>query len=954
MPINRKSNTFLTLTLGLILIASMVALTATQMQAPLYSAEAIPPSVAEEISASNEENVLFAQRVEVKPTVATTTTAEPAEFPFSEVLNEEEGMIEPTRENQPVVTSPGTGFIEVTVRDSATSSFVSSAYVRVFETGSSTFQIAGYTNAAGFYKATGLGVGWYDVNVTKAGYQPMYKQNYINWAGDDDYLYYYLDAFAPDSGFIEVTVRDSETSALLSSVLVQTYNQTTGSQVGSNIYTDTSGWANSTGLYIGWHDVKVSKTGYIPQTKANYINWNGDDDYLYFYLVPFGDGTGFVEVTVRNADTGALVSSANVQSYFANGTYVGNNVTDVNGFANMTGLYVGWYDIKVNKAGWIPQTKQNYINWNGDDDYLTYYLVPFGAGTGFIEVTAMDANDGTGLQSASVQILFLNDTSIDTNTTDVNGFTNLTSLDIGWYNIKVSKIGYVPQERQNYINWNGDDDYLYFYLVPFAANTGYIEVTVRDQSTSSPLTSAFVEILFPNGTWIGYNYTDVNGFANMTSLAIGWYDVKVSKVGYILETKANYINWNGDDDYLTYYLIPFAEGSSYIEVRVYDHAGTALVGANVWTYNSTGDLVNQGSTDGTGFYNVTGLTIGWHNVSVSKAGYIDQVKLNYINWNGDDDYLSFYLVPFGAGTGYIEVHVSDNLGIALSGAQVTILDDADNPLGTNTTDVNGFANLTGLDIGWYAVQVFKPGYVEESKMNYINWNGDDDYLSFFLVPFGVGTGYIEVRAIDFDTGLNISGAYVEVLDGTNSTIFSGYADADGFANVMDLDIGWYTVTVSSTGYNSETKSNYINWNGDDDYLYFALTPMGGESGYIEVLVSDEDGIPIQNATVKLYDYDGFLVGTTMFTDAVGWVNLTDLSVGWYQVNVSKNGYELQMKWDYINWNGDDDYLYFYLIAEAGTGYIAIHVYDESAVPLVNASITVYDDEENALFSGLTD
>lgn len=537
---------------------------------------------------------------------------------------------------------PPTGYIEVNVKDSVTYSNLGSALVQVYDD-TSTLIDAGYTNVNGFYNVTSLDIGWYTVYVSRFAYYEKSLQDYINWEGDDDYLYFYLDMMPEDSGYIEVNVKDSHTSSPLISALVETYNITSGLRINYG-YTNGAGFYNITGLRIGWYEVRISKTSYKPQMQQQYINWNGDDDYLYFYLDQYPPDSGFIEVRVYN-ETGGPKQSAFIECVNdTSGLLIRTGYTDSNGFYNITGLTIGWYSINVTYVGYYEQSKSNYINWNGDDDYLTFYLMSLPPDSGYCEITVYDSVMYSPIASAYVEVV--NQSSgliIQTGYTDSSGFFKAEGLTVGWFAFDVTRVGYYGQSKTTYINWNGDDDYLIFWLVSLPPDSAYIEVNVKDINTNLPIASALVTCYFQNGTYFTSGYTDATGFLNVTGLYIGWYEIAVTHSEYGGESKTDYINWNGDDDYLYFYLDLKPPG--YVEVTVLSSM-TNLPMENVFVqcYNYTsGELVDSGYTDGSGFYNVTDLLVGWWLVDVSYPGYGRQSKSDYINWRGDDDYLTFYL-----------------------------------------------------------------------------------------------------------------------------------------------------------------------------------------------------------------------------------------------------------------------------------------------------------------------
>ena len=541
--------------------------------------------------------------------------------------------------------NPPISYIEVRVRDSVTYDYLQSAYVRCYEAGTTTLVDSGYTDSNGFYNITNLAVGDYDVTVTKVGYVPQTKFNTIHnllKGYDDDYLYFYLVPQPPDSSWIEVNVKDSGTSNPISSAYVQVVNMSSGLVIQTG-YTNGAGFYNATGLWIGWYEVTVSKVGYATQTKQNYINWNYDDDYLTFYLVQKAIDSGYIEVRVYN-ETGGPKSSVLVQTWHDNGTYHGSGSTNIDGFYNITGLVIGWYTVNVSHVGYATQSRSNYINWRGDDDYLSFYLDTLPPDSGYIDVNVFDSVSYLGISSAYVETTNVSSgLVINTGYTDPSGFYKVTGLTIGWYSVEVTRNGYYGQTKQTYINWAGDDDYLTYYLDEMPPDSGYIEVTVLDDDTLLPIENALVTCNYFNGTYFTSGYTDNTGVFNVTGLYVGWYTIEVSHTNYGGDSMNNYINWNGDDDYITFYLELKPPG--WIEVRVYDaYNYNPIPDAYIRCFNTTsGELVNEGYTDNSGFYNITGLIIGWWTVNVSHPTFVMDSQVDYINWRGDDDYLYFYL-----------------------------------------------------------------------------------------------------------------------------------------------------------------------------------------------------------------------------------------------------------------------------------------------------------------------
>ncbi|MHA2326036.1 MAG: carboxypeptidase regulatory-like domain-containing protein, partial [Promethearchaeota archaeon] len=177
---------------------------------------------------------------------------------------------------------PPSAYVEVQVNDSVTDDPVLSAYVTCWDSGNSLIR-TGFTDASGFFNITGLDVDTYNVTVSKVGYRIQKQLDVIDFTGDDDYLQFNLVAYAPDSSYIEVRVNDSRTYNPIQNAYVRCFNYSSG-ELFSSGYTDNNGFYNITGLYIGWWEVNVTYPGFNEMSKLDYINWNNDDDYLFYYM----------------------------------------------------------------------------------------------------------------------------------------------------------------------------------------------------------------------------------------------------------------------------------------------------------------------------------------------------------------------------------------------------------------------------------------------------------------------------------------------------------------------------------------------------------------------------------------------------------------------------------------------------------------------------------------------
>ncbi len=553
-------------------------------------------------------------------------------------------------DNRAYISSPITvprpdTYIEVTVRDSVTLLPLSGAYVRAYELGTTNLADWGYTDATGLVNITGLSIGWYEVNVSKGGYQKQSKNNYINWIGDDDYLAFNLVEHPPNSGYIDVRVKDSDTLAAIASSYVAAYYLNGTFYKGG--YTDSSGFYRITDLGIGWWEVKAEKITYIEQSKNDYINWNGDDDYLTFYLAPYPPNSGWIEVQVNDSTTNNPVGNAFVETfYFSNGTLFDSGYTNsTTGFYVVGHMPIGWYTVNVSKGGYATQSKNNYINWRGDDDYQYFFMSASSATKGVIEVEVYDSVSSLPIQNAFVETFYQNGTLFDSGYTNVIGTYSVVDLPLGNYTVNVTSLTYFEQSQQDTISAGGEFNLLTFNLMTLPPNSGYIEVQVNDTNTLLPLQNAYVSCFYVNGTLFSNGYTDSSGFFKITGLTVGWWYVEASKVGYELKSIYNYINWIGDDDHLTFLIDTLAALPAHVTVQVNEGVYfDPIRDAFVRCFYPNGTLYISGYTTSPGTYIVNNLDVGLWTINVTYPGYEEQSQVVYISWWADAEILNFDIV----------------------------------------------------------------------------------------------------------------------------------------------------------------------------------------------------------------------------------------------------------------------------------------------------------------------
>jgi len=145
----------------------------------------------------------------------------------------------------------------------------------------------------------------------------------------------------------------------------------------------------------------------------------------------------------------------------------------------------------------------------------------------------------------------------------------------------------------------------------------------------------------------------------------------------------------------------------------------------------------------------------------------------------------------------------------------------------------------------------------------------------------IAAAYLEGNITDIVTTNAISNAQIDVVSTTNSDLSDGLGDyATGTATG-----GTYTVTVSRTGYLSETINNVVLTNGATTILDVELEPLATYTLLGSVVNSNLD--PVVNAQVKI---SNGTTTTTVTTNGIGEFDVPGFLEGVYDVYIGKWGY----------------------------------------------------------------
>ncbi|MCI0611849.1 carboxypeptidase regulatory-like domain-containing protein, partial [bacterium] len=447
---------------------------------------------------------------------------------------------------------------------------------------------------------------------------------------------------------------------------------------------------------------------------------------------------------------------------------------------------------------------------------------------------------------------------------------------------------------------------------------GSISGTITDSSTSAPIPDVYIQIYNSNGSSVAYGYSDSSGNYTVTGpLAGDYYATTYNYDNYIDEVYDDHPcepdcnPLSGDPITVTAgqntSAIDFAlSPGGIISGTITDSATSNPIDSYVYVYDSSGNYISSGFTDGSGNYQVGGLLTGNYFVLTSNtAGYIDELFDNIPCYQGNCGPTSGDPVSVIEGSTTPGIDFALDIGGSFSGqvsgdgiplpySSVNVFDSEGFYIAYGYADESGNYSVTGLlDGNYYATTYNYYGFVNELYDDFPCQKGCDTTQGTPIsVTIGSNTPGID---FDLDQGGTISGKVTD--ETTSDPIYSGvliydtqgiltdYAYTDGTGNYTSyngLASGkYYAITYNYYGYMEELYDNIPCAFGKCDPL--SGTPINvttgnttpnvdfelNQGGKISGNVSPTVGPPIPYFEVRIFNSTGSFLGYGYSVDSSG-------------------------------------------------------------------------------------
>jgi hypothetical protein len=610
----------------------------------------------------------------------------------------------------------------------------------------------GPTNAvtAGTYSITGVPAG----TIQLVAAAPNYTSETLNVVitGGANSTANFVLAAAPANGSVTGQVTNISTGAALSGAAV--------SWSGGSTTTNSSGVFNFATVTSGTQTFSVSETGYITATVAAAITGGVSNT----VNLPMATG-GKLNVVVQSS-AGAL-SGATV------GLSGGLVATAVTGATGTGGAYLsGWipigtYAVTASRSGYTTQTANATVA-TGDTTSITITLQTAASNPGTITGTVVN-NLGAGISGVTVAA------SGVTTTTGSTGTYTLSNVPAGSATVTASAATYASASTT--------------VTVPSGSTVAAPNITLLSDigSISGTVTNSSGTAI--SGASVGYGSatttTSSTGAYTLSNVIAGTIQLAASASGFTTQTQSVLVTAGANATANFTLAVPPSPGTVSGQVTN-SSGGAAISGATVsWSGGST-------TTGSAGAYTLSNVTAGTVQLAVSATGFASQSQ-SVVLASGGTATQNFVLTAVPAnGTITGEVTNISN-GIALSGATVSWSG------GSTTTSSSGIYTLSNVTAGTQTITASATGY-EPRALTATVTGGATTTLNLPLATGG------KINTVVQASGADISGATVSISGGVVATTNSGTTSSAGVYLTPWIPIGTYTVTVSKSGYTTQSTS----------------------------------------------------------------------------------------------------------------------------------------------------
>ncbi|WP_303984580.1 carboxypeptidase regulatory-like domain-containing protein, partial [Niallia circulans] len=640
------------------------------------------------------------------------------------------------------------------------------------------------------------------------------------------------------------------------------------SQNGSPVSTaisNSNGFYSFTGLVPGQYTVTVNQTNYSPNS-ANVTAVSGQSTTQNLSLTPLPSTVSGAVTT----SSGTAVPNAQITLTNNSGTPVAQTTTNASGNYSFTGIAPGSYTISVMVTNFQSQS-QSIITQSNQTANVNFTLQP---SPGAISGTITNAQTGTVIPNATVQLLSINGALMASTTTNTSGNYSFTGLAPGQYQIRAIGTNF----STNTVSAIVQADVTTNVGIALQPNPGTIQGTVTDNQTSQPVQGVNVQAVNSSGSIVSATITDSSGNYTFSGLLTGSYTLIFTSNGYANSTLGAIVQSNT----VTTANSVLNRLAGNLTGTIRDVSNSPISGALVTVFSGNVPVATT-TSDASGNYLINNLAPGNYVTVVTANNFSSQNQSVFI-LNGEVTNASFTLQP---DPGSITGTVRDINNTAIIGANITLQLSTGSGVvvGTTLTNSDGSYVFNNIAPGNYTLVATASNF--QTATQGVNVTSNQTSTTNFQLSPNPGT--LSGSVTNSQTGTPISNANVQIriLDSSGALVSSVFTDQDGNYVIPQLAPGTYNILASANNFQTDGGTAIIAA-GQNTVVNISLAPNPGRiQGQV---TNTQPGTPIVGATINVVDQNGTLI-TTVLTNNTGAFQVEGLTPGNYTLNTFFNNFQ---------------------------------------------------------------
>ncbi|MBS6639830.1 MAG: hypothetical protein KH295_02110 [Clostridiaceae bacterium] len=563
--------------------------------------------------------------------------------------------------------------------------------------------------------------------------------------------------------------------------------------------------------------------------------------------------------------------------------------TDVNGYARMTNLKAGFYQVVEVEPpqGYLKDevVHEVYIDPTADPTQLIREVNVPNTKKLSIRIVKIDKESKVPLEGFTFDVYY-NDAHLTSVTTDANGEAMLENLQPGTYRV------HETDGDTDYYNLDAPDQTVELVKDQAEIPTLTFENTVKkhfgiykiDAETKKPLQGVTFEI-WKDGTLLGNYTTDEHGRIWLPYAEPGTYQAKetITDPRYVLNETTFTIENNSE--YPTFFTIPNVMKKDITVTKIDKDTGKPMQGV-VFEATRDGKSIGYFTTGPDGSFTIPYADSGTYIFKEyhTLAGYELNREPIVIEHTTDGN---VDIVVDNVEYKDLIVHKIDSQSKApIAGVTFSIWWDGV-LLGDYVTDESGKITLSKAQPGTYKVQekATLKEYILNDEVLEIEHTTDKATEVAFENTKRPG---ILIQKVDAESRKPLTNAVFRLERANGDVIREDITtDEDGTAYIEGLDAGDYVVTevTAPAGYILDNEPRTISVVPGETYtLTFENVRL---PGLLITKIDGDTGEALQGATFKITRGDGSVVRENAVTDASGLIHLPELETGTYIITEIK-------------------------------------------------------------------